>query len=417
LVIAPLTPAELVVDATRFRQVLLNLLGNAVKFTEVGNIELRMQSAADGRALRIEVRDTGRGISPQQRARLFQDFERLDSPGKIEGAGLGLALSSRLVALLGGRLGHLDNPAGGSVFWLELPTTTARAELATEVEPMTQPAPSGKLKVLVVDDVLMNRDIAASFLQAAGHEVQCVESGAEAITAIAGADFDVVLMDVRMPEMDGLEAARHVRALPGLRGQVPIVGLTAYAFSEQVSQCHEAGMNAHLAKPFAPEMLFAAVARAVEAGRRLSVQSSLEPLPVEQPPVAVTGPTLTEPHADSQGVAESRWPVLDVAVMQTTSAALNSEMVAAYLRKLSELGQSLLHELRDQMAAPNDLNALAAAAHKLAGSAGMFGFVQLAHSGLSFEQAATHNRAEIPARAMELCTAIEHAIEEINHLG
>jgi CheY-like chemotaxis protein len=280
LVVAPGTPLELATDGVRLRQVLVNLLGNAVKFTARGSVELRLcpvsgQSRGDtGAALRLEVADTGPGIPLDQRQRLFQEFERLDAAGTsaIEGAGLGLSLSARLVALMSGRLGHDDNPGGGSVFWLELPVNTVAevpvvpAATAAEAEPaVITPAPA--LHVLVVDDVAMNRDIAASFLRASGQLVDCVEGGAEAVSAVAGIDFDVVLMDVRMPGIDGLEATRRIRALDGPRGRVPIVALTAQAFTEQVAECRNAGMDDHLVKPFSPDSLRAAVARAAAASR------------------------------------------------------------------------------------------------------------------------------------------------------
>ena len=178
-----------------------------------------------------------------QAHRLFEEFERLDTdatPSKIEGAGLGLALSARLATLLGGSLGHHDNPGGGSVFWLELPTVHRRIA-ARNPAPPTRRRGADALHVLVADDITMNREIAGSFLRAAGHKVTCVEGGAEAIAMVATTDFDVVLMDVRMPEMDGLEATRRIRALPGPRGQVPIVALTAQAFPEQVAECRKAG--------------------------------------------------------------------------------------------------------------------------------------------------------------------------------
>jgi CheY-like chemotaxis protein len=120
----------------------------------------------------------------------------------------------------------------------------------------------------VVDDVLMNRDIAASILRAAGHSAVCVEGGAEAVELATREDFDVVLMDVRMPGMDGLEAARRIRALAGVRGLVPIIAVTAQTFAEQVTECREAGMGSHLAKPFDPERLVTAVVEAFAAGPR-----------------------------------------------------------------------------------------------------------------------------------------------------
>jgi signal transduction histidine kinase/DNA-binding response OmpR family regulator len=260
---APGTRRKLVVDSVRLQQVLLNLLGNAVKFTDHGAIELRLCPAIDGSALRIELADTGTGIPAEQWGRLFHDFERLDIPATVEGAGLGLALSARLMTLMQGRLGYYDNPDGGSVFWLELPLDTIAAS-PPAIACRSEIAASAKavLHVLVVDDVMMNREIASSFLRAAGHEVTCVDSGEDAIASVTETDFDAVLMDVRMPGMDGLEATRRIRALQGPRGRVSIVALTAQAFTEQVTECRKAGMDSHLAKPFDPETLLAAVVHA-----------------------------------------------------------------------------------------------------------------------------------------------------------
>jgi PAS domain S-box-containing protein len=268
---APGASNHLISDPTRFRQVLINLLGNAIKFTTTGGVELRLQTSSDGAGIRVEVADTGPGIPIEVRHRLFQDFERLDIDSTlIEGAGLGLAISAQLVGLLGGRLAYSDNPSGGSVFWLEMPLvasvpgTSVPAAIATLEMPQATAAsaPSNSLRVLVVDDAAMNLDITASFLRFAGHDVTCAENGMEAVAAAAASDFDVVLMDVRMPGMDGLEATRRIRQFEGARGRVPIVALTAQVFSEQVTACRMAGMNDHLAKPFTPETLLVAVQHA-----------------------------------------------------------------------------------------------------------------------------------------------------------
>ena len=265
IAVASGTQRELVTDPGRLRQIIFNLLGNAVKYTMQGEIQLRLRSAMLGSALRIEVVDTGCGIAPADRQRLFQDFERLGPTPTVEGTGLGLALSARLALLMGGHLGHDDNPGGGSIFWLELPLNITATSVPS-VTPATdgQPGvlPSHSLHVLVVDDVLMNRDIAKSYLRAGGHTAVCVGSGAEAVAAVTTMDFDVVLMDVRMPEMNGLEATRRIRALCGARGRVRIIALTAQAFTEQIAECLKAGMDGHLGKPFDMDGLLAAVARA-----------------------------------------------------------------------------------------------------------------------------------------------------------
>jgi len=184
LAIASGTPQTLNTDPTRCRQILVNLLGNAVKFTAHGSVELRARATADGSALRFEVVDTGPGIPAKQRQRLFQDFERLDADATsaVEGAGLGLALSARLAALLGGRMGHEGNPGGGNLFWLELPLASESNVCIVQgkagCQSSTALPQSRKLRVMVVDDVAMNRDIAGAFLRAAGHDVVFAEGGA-----------------------------------------------------------------------------------------------------------------------------------------------------------------------------------------------------------------------------------------------
>ena len=196
--------------------------------------------------------DTGCGIAAADRQRLFQDFERFGPTPTVEGAGLGLAVSARLALLMGGHLGHDDNPGGGSIFWLELPlnvTATSVPSVAPATNGQSVVLPTRSLHVLVVDDVLMNRDIAEAYLRAGGHTAVCVGSGAEALAAVTTTDFDVVLMDVRMPGMDGLEATRRIRALCGARGRVRIIALTAQAFTEQIAECLKAGMDAIWASP------------------------------------------------------------------------------------------------------------------------------------------------------------------------
>jgi PAS domain S-box-containing protein len=405
LVVSSTTPQTVVTDPTRLRQVLINLLGNAVKFTSQGRVEVQLGTSADGSALRVEVSDTGPGITADQRQRLFQDFERLDheANSKVEGAGLGLALSSRLATLMGGRLGHDDNPGGGSVFWLELPLI-AEAPVMPEAASETSDVPPAQLTrllhVLVVDDVLMNREIAGSFLRARGHEVTCVEGGAEGVAAAASTDFDCILMDVRMPEVDGLEATRRIRALAGERGRVPIVALTAQAFSEQIAECRKVGMDSHLAKPFNPDTLLAAVLQAVSAGLSPSLNLDLVPMPT---PVQV-----------ASAVMGSELPVFDAESFQRTAAFLPDETVASYLGTIDTIGESLALGLHERDVLTSNAGALAETAHKLAGSAGMFGFERLAALGRRFERAVDTGAADVSDLALGLCMAIEATREEIH---
>ena len=224
-------PVRLLVDPVRLRQVLLNLVGNAVKFTPAGVVEVRLLRSADQTTMRVEVVDTGPGIPHAQRARLFEAFERLDESNQslTEGTGVGLMLAARLVGAMGGRIGCDTGADGvGSVFWFELPMLPLDGvELG---ETLAEDGGGNRLRLLVVDDIANNRDIAAAFLRSAHHRVTTAASGAAAVRAATAKVYDAILMDVRMPGMDGLEATRQIRALPGPNGQVPIVAVTAQAF-------------------------------------------------------------------------------------------------------------------------------------------------------------------------------------------
>jgi PAS domain S-box-containing protein len=267
LSVAPDVPHRVAADPARLRQVLVNLLGNAVKFTGTGSIELRVRPRARVAGLEFEVADTGPGITGGQRDRLFHAFDRLDASGPAapEGNGVGLSIAYRLVTLMQGRIDYEDNPGGGSLFRVQLPLQAVKPAGATPAGSGAAriAAPLAPLDVLVVDDVDMNREIARAFLAEAGHRAVCAASGAEAIEAVRSNDFDAVLMDVRMPGMDGLEATRLIRQIPGPRGQVPVVALTAQAFGEQIEACRTSGMTGHIVKPYTQQALVDALTQSV----------------------------------------------------------------------------------------------------------------------------------------------------------
>ena len=260
LIPAPAAPLRLFADPTRVRQVLINLLGNAVKFTPAGSVEVRLRQTEAAEFVRLEVADTGPGVWARHRDKLFNTFERLnvEAVSGIEGTGLGLAIAARLVRLMGGQIGYADNPGGGSVFWVELPYGSVPS-VEIEVAAPLPLAGGPRLRVLVADDDALNRNIASGFLSIAGHDVVCVNNGAAAVGAAATGDFDVILMDVRMPGMNGLEATRLIRALPAPRGEVRVVAVTAQAFAEQIETCRRAGMSGHVSKPFKQAVLLAAL--------------------------------------------------------------------------------------------------------------------------------------------------------------
>jgi signal transduction histidine kinase len=265
---APGAPTHIFADPSRVRQILLNLLGNALKYTDSGSVELRVQPGRAPGGLRLEVADTGRGIDPDGRARLFQSFERLDDTSSIEGTGLGLSIAARIAELMEGAIGHDFNPGGGSIFWLELPPGMPPETAQASAAAVPVPALRGQ-RILVVDDIAMNREVIGAFLRAAGHEAQFAESGVPAVRFANEQTFDLILMDVRMPVMDGLEATRRIRALGLPWNQVPILGVTANAFAEQVTECMQAGMDGHLPKPVSYTSLVDAITRFAKSPKAL----------------------------------------------------------------------------------------------------------------------------------------------------
>ncbi len=381
---------------------------------------MRLQTIADGTRLRLQVADTGPGIPPERRAQLFQDFQRLGADAiEVEGAGLGLALSARLAVLMGGSIGQEENPLGGSLFWLDLPllacsahsvadTLVDRGLMSVEDAAAKPTLVKRSLRVLVVDDLAMNRDIASSFLRSVGHEVACTEDGAAALKAAETSDFDVILMDVRMPGIDGLEATRRIRALAGPRGRVPIVALTAQAFLEQVEECRRAGMESHLAKPFTLETLCAAVRHAAAKASSDKATSGGSSAPA---PLLSTDKVC--PGASETGEIGAELPVLDRAAFERTTAYLAPEAVATYLQTLSERCEVLLRKLRAPDALKEGLAGLAPLAHTLAGSAGMFGFQRLAEAARTFEYAVETKSPETLGLIERLAATIAVSIYEM----
>jgi PAS domain S-box-containing protein len=243
-------------DPARLRQILLNLLTNAIKFTDSGGVQVAVSVAADDPArLRFEVADTGIGIPPERQHLLFRDFSQIDrsTTRRYGGSGLGLAIAKRLAEAMGGAIGVDSAPGRGSVFWFtaHLPAIEAAAAPALPLAaPMAAPR-----RVLVAEDIAVNQLVIGGMLEMDGHDVTIVADGAAALAAVRDGRFDLVLMDMQMPIMDGIAATRAIRALPGPQGRIPIIALTANAMAEDIARGQAVGIDAHLTKPIELEAL------------------------------------------------------------------------------------------------------------------------------------------------------------------
>ena len=260
-------PPCLVGDPIRLRQILLNLLGNAIKFTETGGVYVSVghRTGAGGRVeVRFQVRDTGIGLSPRDRSRLFERFSQADSSitRRFGGTGLGLAISKQLAELMGGDIGVSSDAGAGSTFWF-----TIRCPVGTPLSATPEPAAparnSGRsLEILVAEDNAVNQQVIAAILGRQGHRVEIVGNGVEALEALRQRSYDVLLMDVQMPEMDGVTAAAAIRRLYGPVSRIPIIALTANAMKGDRERYLDAGMNDYVSKPISEPLLFEALQRA-----------------------------------------------------------------------------------------------------------------------------------------------------------
>jgi CheY-like chemotaxis protein len=265
--VAPEVPGQLVGDPTRLGQVLLNLVGNAIKFTEQGAIAIAASHRAiddDMIELRIEVSDTGVGIPPEVQRKLFNPFTQADTSvsRKYGGSGLGLAICKQLCQTMGGDIGIESQPGHGSTFWFTVQCRVGSMPVVA-APPMAPVIPinAATVEILVADDNDIIRSLIAKLLARRGYQADLVCNGKEAVEAVQRKDYHLVLMDMQMPLMDGIAAAEAIRGLDGPQRQVPIVALTANALVGQREICLAAGMNGFLTKPIQPDELYEAILR------------------------------------------------------------------------------------------------------------------------------------------------------------
>ncbi len=373
-------PAGLSGDAMRIQQVLVNLAGNAVKFTEQGAIAVAVRSlppSAPGRyAFRIEVRDTGIGITPEQRERLFKSFSQADgsTTRKYGGTGLGLAISRQLVELMHGRIGVESTLGQGSTFWFELELPVVQLEapvVATSPDlPVTGPRAAS---ILVAEDNPANQLVIRLLLEKAGFGCEIVDDGQAALERLAQRDFDLVFMDCQMPRLDGYEATRRIRAgAGGVRAsRVPVIALTAHAMASDREKCLAAGMNDYLTKPIRLEIL-------QQALQRHGIRSH-----------AASVPTL-----DAAQISISETPLVGAVLDPEQVNQLRDLPGRAHPTLLGDVVQMFLHDMPPDLARLQQLvenrrgDEAMKLAHRLAGSAANMGTQVLCQRLRDLEEAA-----------------------------
>ena len=353
--VAPAAQGSYWGDPTRLRQILLNLFSNAIKFTEKGGVALMVAAGtvADGRMpLRFEVRDTGIGMDQNATERMFQKFSQADSSvtRRFGGTGLGLAICKQLVERMEGTIGVDSRPGQGSTFWFSVPLERAAASAKPGVVTTANPAPNrARLRILLAEDNKINQQYATVILNRAGHHVTIAENGHQAVEAMGCGTFDLVLMDIQMPGMDGMEATRRIRALPAPKNAVPIFAMTAHAMRGAAEEYIAAGMNDYVSKPFQAAILLAKLDRLAEGHQPEPDKACRRQRPV--------------------------LPVLDTSNLQELSAALPWENLSGLISLFLVDAENQLAEIA-KLQNTGDIAGIGRQAHMLVSAAGNMGALE-----------------------------------------
>ena len=413
-------PAYVHGDAARLRQILLNLLGNAFKFTAAGEIELRLtfisstlrHSSTPRHLARFSVRDSGPGIPEEKQARLFQKFSQVDASvtRQYGGTGLGLAIARELVTLMGGQIGLFSIVDQGTTFWFEIPLDPVAPDYRPPAPPRSH---SGALpantRILLAEDNETNQLVALGMLANLGIQADLVQNGAEAIAALATSDYDLVFMDIQMPVMDGISATRAIRdPATGLRDpEIPVIGLSAHALTGDRQDAQSAGFTDYLTKPLDPATLLATLQRWLKG------PGAKDPKPASLPAYPLTSSLLPAPPENPHPTSLLAYPLtsspspppIDLAALKIR--LMNSEpLVQKILVTFSSDIDRQLSTIRTALAS-SDRPALASAGHALKGMSANLCAAPLNAAAIALEKACAEGQATHLASA---CTGIETAV-------
>jgi len=381
-------------DPGRLQQILLNLLGNAIKFTKHGQVSISVNQlkSVDNKnhILRFEIQDTGIGITIENQQKLFNEFSQIDNEHnrRYEGSGLGLAISKKLVNLFKGEIGVESQPGQGSKFWFTV-------ELKHEPNALKMPAkgnslPSRALNILLAEDSDANIVVAKAILEKAGHSVSVAKNGIQAIKLLEQKTvYDLILMDIMMPEMDGIEATRRIRQMQEPVGQLPIIAMTANAMSSDKERCFEVGMNDYMSKPFVVEQLYEKIARlsGTDSPQKKN-NKNLAPVNAK--------------HEDEDILLDKN--ILEKLVLDTSAEVL-PDMIGIFLQELDKREKNLKQALLKK-----DFNQVAEEVHALKSSAGTYGAKKMQNLTIKIDSLCKHsNHVEVEKLLNDLMPIIQES--------
>jgi PAS domain S-box-containing protein len=409
-VLAPGIPTGMCGDAVRLRQVLVNLIGNALKFTPKGKVSVRgefVRDTGDGVVIQFSVSDTGIGIPLDRQQRIFEPFEQADgsTTRQYGGTGLGIAIAKEIVRMMGGQIGVVSEPGEGSTFWFTAEMKKGLAQTPRRRKENTAGLPDSGVhgresrqgrRILLADDYATNREVARRHLEAGGHCVSLACNGQEALEAFESGNYDLIFMDIQMPVMDGIEAAKRIRDLErgsGSASRIPILALTAHAVKEYIDACLQAGMDDYLIKPVFRQDLLDKVDRWIDSGQ-------------------ATAGTVVQTPGTSVGRAATAEPMDFARALDEFEG--NREFLTGLLEKFLENVRAQLGTIREALDRA-DAEILRREAHAIKGGAANLAAAELSSAAAELEKTAKSGSLGEAPRGLEKLETAYRRLDEFVH--